>query len=516
MTNRRRALSNGSHGTQPTLPRPFTGANEVSVVLPRAGSDLDIGGDPAVSEFRTLLRRERVESEVELGAPVRFVDTDPGAGPRWLIGPSSSNPDISRYRRPGDQRAGLWLDRQQQVLIADGPDLAGVIEALSLLRTLAMTGQDTLVVADCQDLDEAIQRVVTEVGWTYPAFGLRGLDWAAISARHQQRVYAAVDPLVAFQEWLAELGDAHTWVRARPAPVPLPYQLWVDGRTATLTRVPPGTAAWDAGVRAGDLLIGEDTAGWWARTGSSPHSRPLMVGYRLLSGQVGVERVFAAQTRSGKIHTWTEAATDDRPYPLVTWRRLKSGTGYLRIEAWRADRDVDNAIDAAFSDLKGTDRLIVDLRGNVGGNLALALSFRDRFLQQPTTLGSIRFSTGTGELSAPEPILGEPTEGHRRWHGNVRFLTDPLTYSASEDALLGLQGLPHVRIVGEHSGGGSGRPRMLRLLPGYSLTVSTALTFDRGGRCIENTGIAVDYHIAPDRFSPDAPDHVLLAADRTW
>ena len=160
--------------------------------------------------------------------------------------------------------------------------------------------------------------------------------------------------------------------------------------------------------------------------------------------------------------------------------------------------------------------MIVDLRGNPGGNLVAARAFRDRFLRERTVCGSVRFSDGTGALAEPAAIVGEPAEVGQRWDGEVRFLTDPLTYSASEDALLGLQGLPHVRVVGETSGGGSGRPRALRLLPGLGLTVSTALTFDRAGRCVEGAGIAVDDPVAPDRFAPEAPDRVLLAADRTW
>ncbi len=496
--------------------RPFADAREVVVVPPREVAGLGSNDNRAVSEFRALLHRERAELEVELGAPVRFADADPGAGPRWLIGPASNNPDISQYRQPLGRAAGIWFRAEEQLLIADGPGLSAVQEALSLLRTLVMTGEAEVLATDCTDLDEAIDRMITEVGWTYPAFGLRNLDWEAICAHHRERVAATTEPLVAAQKWLAELGDAHTWVRALPVSVPLPYQVWVEERTATLTRVAPGTAASQAGVRVGDTLAEVDAAGWWARTGAPAHSRPLITGYRLLSSPVGVERALTARRRDGTTRTWFEAAALDPPYPLVQWRRLQTGTGYLRIEAWRADRGIDNAIDAAFSDLFSTKNLIVDLRGNVGGNLVLALSFRDRFLRRRTRMGSIRFSTGPGGMSPPAAIVGEPAEERYRWHGNVCFLTDPLTYSASEDALLGLQGLPHVRVVGESTGGGSGRPRTLRLLPGWRLTISTALTYDRLGRCIENVGIMVDRRVTPDRFSPDAPDHVLLAADRSW
>jgi len=496
----------------------FTGADEVVIVLPRDGIPLGDGGPQALDDLGTLLRRERAELELELGAPVRFADDDPGTGPRWLIGPAACNPALARYGSRHDSEVGLWLDHGRQLLVADAPDLDGIRETFNLLRTLRMTGAETVAASDCATLDEAIARIVTEVDDTYPSFKLRRLDWDAICARHVERVRAAADPLAAMQEWLAELRDAHTWARARPVPVPLPYHVWVDraSATATMTRVPPGTAAWDAGVRPGDTLVGVDAAGWWARTAAPAHMRPLLTGYRLLSGPVGVAREFMARAADGQMRTWTDAPTLAPAYPLVDWRRLSSGSGYLRVEAWRADLHVDDAIDAAFDELAGSERLIVDLRGNVGGNATLALSFRDRFLRRRATLGSVRFSDGTGGLAAPALIVGEPAAPRRRWRGAVRFLTDPLTYSASEDALLGLQGLPHVGVVGEPSGGGSGRPRAVRLLPDLMLGVSTALTYDRHGRCIEGAGIPVDQPVTPDRFSPDAPDHVLLAADRDW
>ena len=53
-------------------------------------------------------------------------------------------------------------------------------------------------------------------------------------------------------------------------------------------------------------------------------------------------------------------------------------------------------------------------------------------------------------------------------------------------------------VVGRPSGGGSGRPRSLPLLPGMRLMVSTALTYDRTGHCVEGAGIPVDVPVASD------------------
>lgn len=48
----------------------------------------------------------------------------------------------------------------------------------------------------------------------------------------------------------------------------------------------------------------------------------------------------------------------------------------------------------------------------------------------------------------------------------------------------------------------------MRLLPGLTLTVSTALTYDRAGRCIEGSGIRPDVEVA------DSDDEVLAVAEK--
>jgi carboxyl-terminal processing protease len=106
------------------------------------------------------------------------------------------------------------------------------------------------------------------------------------------------------------------------------------------------------------------------------------------------------------------------------------------------------------------------------------------------------------------------------WHKPVRFLIDRQTYSASEDAILGLGGLPHVQIVGEPSGGGSGRARTIALTPEIYATISSALTFDRIGHCVEANGIPVDLPlpVAASFRDPvrNPASNVLALADQGW
>ena len=130
------------------------------------------------------------------------------------------------------------------VVVSRARDLEGLFEGLNLWRTARRTRRAAQA-TDCATLDEAADRIEAEVADTYPAFGLRGLDWQAICARHRGRLTGGTDTLAAAQRWLAELEDSHTWVW--PGHGNLPYVLEV---APAIERV-RARADGDAGARGG-------------------------------------------------------------------------------------------------------------------------------------------------------------------------------------------------------------------------------------------------------------------------
>ncbi len=500
----------------PFLLPPFAGAKSIAVVIPGIFEGLSEIEVKQIKKLPDLLNENRAALERELGAPFHFGGAESVEEARWLIGPAANNPALAALRSPA-QRPELFLDRQQRLLVCDAPSLGDVMDTFSMIRALARTSGGIIPLADCPDVDAAIERIKIEVGDSYPSFRLRGLDWETLCTKHTPLVRAASDPVIAMQEWMAELQDGHSWVRPAVGLNDRPYHLWATQEAAIFTRVPEDTPAWQTGVRVGFRLVGEDNKGWWNRSAATPHSRALLAGRRLLQGAPGTTRCFTAVSPEGAQITWDDAVPNDPWKPIAAWRRLPTGTGYLKIRAWLEGYDLDEIIEEAFSSLKTSEKLIIDLRGNPGGDLVMAHRFRDRFLHEAGLMGTIRTRLlGRPNLSEPAPILGEPAQTGPRWTRPVVFLTDALTNSASEDALLGLQGLSHVKVVGEPSGGGSGRMRVLRLLQGWRLTVSTALTYDRQGRCIEGNGIPVDHLFIPDRFRPGSEELILAYADRAF
>jgi carboxyl-terminal processing protease len=448
---------------------------------------------PEMSRIADVLAIAGHEVERELGGRPEIVAEDPGRGSRWIL------------RLAGSEPAHV-LDRKARLLITEGPTIDAVFDALSTLRELALRADGRWPVRDCADVEEMIARIRETVADSWPSFALRGIDWAALCARHVPRVRAAEDPVDAAARWIAALGDAHTAVRPATPLGRLRYGVRVDDR-AVLWEVPEESAAWRAGVRPGFELKISDVRGLLERTGASPHARAWVAGLAAVSAPVGERRTWTAIGPSGLRTSWEEPASNPFDPPHLEAGQLRSGAGYLRLHAFAPD--AETALHGVLDRLAPLGRLVVDLRGNTGGNLAMAWRFRNRFLHEPATMGDLRTTLPGGRLGPPIPITAIPSE--HPFRGQVRFLTDARTYSAAEDALLGLQGLPHVEVFGRPSGGGSGRIRRIRLLAGTILTVSTALTRDRAKRTVESNGIPVDRRV--QWTDPTRPDPVLEAAD---
>ncbi len=499
-------------------PRPFVGHRLCHVILPRAHED----PFSEVESLRRLLIAESAEVEAELGCPVAFESEGQprNAGSILLVGPASLNPAIAEAGYAPASEPMVTVDRDHATVVVDGPTISATGDAFQLLRTAIHSGESTLTPKSPETSSDILDVLRSEVWNTYPALEHRNLNWTDILAHHASEIRDSNASLASLQRLFAELQDAHTWVKDGTFGGRLPYRAWIEPGDGWFTHVPTWTAAWASGVRPGDRIPDVDGRHWWERTAATPRTRALVTGYRWLSGQPGTDRSMKAISPTGTVIEWRESIESGFPHDPISWRVLPSGTGYLRIRAWFHARDWRSSLDTAFGELADCPRLLVDLRGNAGGNLIAAQGFRHRFLEEETLLGQVQFSIGNGRLGNPAPMVGVPASDSPRWLKPVRFLIDRQTYSASEDAILGLGGLPHVQIVGERSGGGSGRPRTITLRDGMFATISTALTYDRYGHCVEGNGVPVDidlpleeHHRDPRQVTASA---ILDLADRHW
>lgn len=454
-------------------------------------------GDGATS-LRRHLEGELAEFDVELGAGVELAEEVSGDGHHLVLRVDAAVA-VPRLERVGGD------------VHAVGSTLDDAALALHLVRTMRRTGATRLEQVPAHSAGEAVARVEAEVGSTWPSFDRTGIDWSELSSSHRPGAELGGAALIpALQRWVAELGDGHTNVHPSSMRAALPYAARAEGRRLVLADVPPGTPLAEAGVGPGDEIHGLDVAQLAPLVGAPPSMRPWAIGRRALSGPPGVPLTFAVRRRDGSTAELEDVPGETTWPDPIEWRRLDTGTGYVRLRRWLDDDDA--TIDVALSELAACERLLIDLRGNAGGQLTAAVGFRRRFLAERARMGTVRFSIGDGGIGPATDYVDEPSDRTRRT-ARTRFLTDTLTYSASEDALLGLRQLPWIDVVGRRSGGGSGRVRVVQLLGDAVLTVSTALTYDHDGSCVEGAGIAVDRLLSLDELTPAGQ---LAAADHGW
>ena len=445
------------------------------------------------ADFLPLLISEQPELEALVGAPVRFVDSAPAEGPRWIVD-----------RQPERAANTLRWDAESLTLTSLVRDADGLAATLQLLHSLVTLGVDELSDGTTDDLPTAIRRIEGELERGFPGFAIRGLDWDEIRAGFPPAGEMSVGDL---ERLVAKLQDGHTAVRRTLPVYNPPYAVELLETGATLRRVPAWSDAARAGVDSGWQIEIDDRQGWHDRAGSPPHAKDLIAGRRAIALTGIKQREFTARSPAGLKRQWTETARPFALDELIESHVVAHDIIYVRLDKWIDGVGIEDRFDEIIAANAHRRRMVLDLRGNTGGNLLMAKRMRRRFLRERTLLGTIQFTRGDGTLADPVELWDEPGE-QGCWPGGLIALTDALTFSASEDCLHGLQGLPHVTVMGAPSGGGSGRPRTLPLIEGWNVTVSTALTFDRAGHCIEGQGIPVDIPVDP--FSDDWKHHSVL------
>lgn len=176
----------------------------------------------------------------------------------------------------------------------------------------------------------------------------------------------------------------------------------------------------------------------------------------------------------------------------LTYQILENNIGYIYCESF-SDGIGDGNLDQTLNRLAICDGLILDVRNNGGGNLTTAQKLASRFTNEKVLVGYMCHKKGPGhtDFSEPKPVFLEPSDGIR-WQKKVVVLTNRRSYSATNDFVNSMKQLPHVTILGDKTGGGSGLPFSSELPNGWSIRFSASPMFDPEMSQLE-------FGIAPDR-----------------
>ncbi len=178
--------------------------------------------------------------------------------------------------------------------------------------------------------------------------------------------------------------------------------------------------------------------------------------------------------------------------------RLKAknirNVGYCRYESFTDEITAAN-IHYAIKQLGNIKGLIIDIRDNGGGSVALVNEFASCFFSQKTLTGYVKYKEGPGhnDFSGFFPQYIEP-DSSIAFDGEIVILTNRLVYSAANDFVSTMKALPNVTIIGDVSGGGGGAPFSSELNNGWKFRVSRDPLFNSKKESIEN-GVIPDIKV---------------------
>ncbi|HEX8719327.1 MAG TPA: S41 family peptidase [Pyrinomonadaceae bacterium] len=361
-----------------------------------------------------------------------------------------------------------------------------------------------------QDRAEIFEQVWKTIDEEYYDPKFRGVDWRAVGERYRPQALAAKTDgefYGVFELMLAELRDGHTVFVPPPPPGARPEEgargsvgvklCDAEGRVA-VAWVEPGSKAEGLGVRAGQVLrevngrpVEEHVAFLRSKIAGSSTERLFrvkMLSALLYGGFLPKPRTLGLTDHDGREFTVELAEERGRAEtPNLTSRRLGSGIGYIKFRSWTPP--VQDEFGRALETMRGAPGLVIDLRGNGGGEARVVGEITSNFFTRETYSGGLRTRTGPFQKSyvrpAPDP-----------YRGPVVVLVDEESASASETFAAFMQEAGRARVVGRRTAGSTlGRNGFREVKGGGRLLYSTRSYVTPSGREVEGEGVTPDAEV---------------------
>ena len=156
----------------------------------------------------------------------------------------------------------------------------------------------------------------------------------------------------------------------------------------------------------------------------------------------------------------------------------------------------DGNLTALLYDISSCKALILDIRNNGGGMLTAAETLASHFTDKKIKAGYIQHKTGTAHnaFSSPKAMYLSPGGG-AIWTRPVILLTNRGVFSAANHFVMLMRELPHVVVMGDKTGGGSGLPLSNTLSNGWNVRFSASPILDAQGNNTE-FGIEPDVKVS--------------------
>ena len=299
------------------------------------------------------------------------------------------------------------------------------------------------------------------------------------------------------------------WSELRPPPE-LPQ---LDGVAIAVVEAENETLrVGDEIIAVGDLAVGKALAAAWKHSiGCSVAGKLRSAAWRMLSGPPGSELALTVR-RDGKAEPVKVMRSGTSSEQTLSMREVE-GIPVIRIARWNG-RDLGSRFDAMLSELRTRSGLIIDVRGNGGGEDELASQVTGRFISKPV-ISSISFHRKVPALTFERTVDYTQPRGPWRYEGRVAVLADEGSMSACEHFVSGMVEAGAL-VCGTPTSGACGWIRNVQLPEGLRLNVSQTFPLHTAGIPSPLLGIAP--HLWAPRTLADlrAGKDTALTAALNW
>ena len=395
---------------------------------------------------------------------------------------------------------------------------------------------------------EVQQRAWKVIAERYYDPRLNGVDWAGLREKYRPRVVAAksdAELYLALKGMVRELKDSHTRVvtpresvdHRRFAALATGASLSVIDDQLAVVDVDADSPAARAGIVRGDVVLAVDSHRFDAAflaaardlplTGedlASPEAQPArpdeaarfsqLRAVRRLLQRAPDEPARAQRLLIARDGSTFEATVRAEPLvrpPTVTAGVLPSGVAVMKLNRFsvRNRRDVERALRS----VEGSRALVLDLRGNGGGDYSQFVWLVRQFLPEPREV--MTQLTRAGDETWERPVRLTP--GDRPYLKRIAVLTDRRSGSASELTAVALLEQRDALIVGESTCGCVVGVSWEYVLPGGGgVRVSETGFRSARGRRMEGEPLVPALYVPPAVADLRAGrDRALEAAERT-
>ena len=406
----------------------------------------------------------------------------------------------------------------------EGADLIAktpTIEVKTPTPTSTLTPIPTFFNSDYLQVLEVVWSTIDQ-NYFDPDFG--GLDWDAIHDQYEPLVATAEDDQILYQllnQMLWELkvshavvGPADKWPSVEPA-------VWESGETginllllddqAVITRIDTGSPAEEAGLRPGFIIqaiegISVENIIADAHKHLAPpyneQGRIENVTRQLLSliyGDPGTCVTLAYMDENdellegciGRIQRSRVGYMGELlppSYLEFSSGRLESDIAYIRFNTFHPDL-VPDMIEAV-TELRDAPGMIIDLRGNPGGDPNTANQLAAQFMPGQVNFGGFKTRSG---------FFTQSFEGLDTYAGPIIILIDARSFSASEYFASGMQSIGRAAIIGQRSPGGLTAMNVIEIQNNAILGYPVAKLITPSGEVLEGVGVKPDIEVHLDR-----------------